>query len=497
MNLYDFMTDEALCGTEFLGDSWMAWRVIARLFDGNASLLTGDELELARSLTGRQGFTSLPPPEMDIGAGRRSGKTRFAAVMAVHAAAQNYPMLAPGGFAVSCLVAPDRRQARVAFEYAEGLVMASDMLRAELIRNTTETLEFRHRTRLEVHTGNFRAVRGYSMCFGLIDEAAFLRSEESANPDVELARAMRPALATLGGRMVVISSPHRRVGLLFDGFKKYFGKEDARSFYIQAATPVLNPTLNRSTIDDAMADDPEAGRSEWYGEFRSDLAQFLSDELIDAAIVPNLRSQPMVRENEYFGFVDLSGGRVDASAVAIAHRERDRVIVDRVDLVEGSHDPQDAVARFSLALSSYGLNRVFGDRYAAQWPVAAFAKHGITYSPSTLDRSSIYLEVLPLFASRLIELPDVPRLATELRLLERRPRPGGRDIVDHPRSAHDDVCNAALGAAWIAGKNSWVDNTPGRFNQPSRHVSGRDYDPHQRHQDQMDDYERNANDRRH
>lgn len=39
MKLYDFMTDRAICGTEFLADSWGAWRVVARLYDGDGDLL--------------------------------------------------------------------------------------------------------------------------------------------------------------------------------------------------------------------------------------------------------------------------------------------------------------------------------------------------------------------------------------------------------------------------------------------------------------------------
>ena len=36
---------------------------------------------------------------------------------------------------------------------------------------------------IEVHTASFRTVRGYTVCAALLDEIAFWRSEESANPD--------------------------------------------------------------------------------------------------------------------------------------------------------------------------------------------------------------------------------------------------------------------------------------------------------------------------
>jgi hypothetical protein len=97
-------------------------------------------------------------------------------------------------------------------------------------------------------------------------------------------------------------------------------------------------------------------------------------------------------------------------------------------------------------LKSYGLHEVTGDQYAGEWVPAAFRRFGITYKPSELTRSEIYLECLPLFAQSRVELLDLPVLRTQLLLLERRTRAGGRDSVDHPRGAHDDHANAACGA---------------------------------------------------
>ena len=51
-----------------------------------------------------------------------------------------------------------------------------------------------------------------------------------------------------------------------------------------------------------------------------------------------------------------------------------------------------------------------------------------------------------------MELLDHKRLITELRLLERKPRSGGRaDSIDHPPGrAQDDCANTACGALWVA-----------------------------------------------
>jgi hypothetical protein len=40
MKLGAFITDPALRGDEFLGPSWTTWRIIARLYDSDAALLS-------------------------------------------------------------------------------------------------------------------------------------------------------------------------------------------------------------------------------------------------------------------------------------------------------------------------------------------------------------------------------------------------------------------------------------------------------------------------
>jgi hypothetical protein len=114
------------------------------------------------------------------------------------------------------------------------------------------------------------------------------------------------------------------------------------------------------------------------------------------------------------------------------------------------------VEEFATVLRRYGLSKVCGDRYAAEWVTEAFRKCGITYEPAVKTKSEIYLEVEPLFAQCAVQLLDVRRLHTELRQLERRTG-AGKDRVDHPPRAHDDYANAAAGALFLAKPSRPVD----------------------------------------
>jgi hypothetical protein len=227
MKFYDFMTAGSLCGTEFTSQSWSVHReVIARLWDGDTDLIPPEHQAVARQLLGCE----LPPPgmpaEMYLAFGRRSGKTRFEAAAGVHAWAEDYRDrgLSLGEWATISCHCVDKRQARTWFEYCKGLIEASAVLSAEVQNVTAESIESKHFTRLEVFTSNFRSARGYSMPLAIVDEAAYLRDELSAQPDIELRRALLPALATLHGRLLVASSLHRRSGLMWDMHRKHYGK---------------------------------------------------------------------------------------------------------------------------------------------------------------------------------------------------------------------------------------------------------------------------------
>jgi hypothetical protein len=90
----------------------------------------------------------------------------------------------------------------------------------------------------------------------------------------------------------------------------------------------------------------------------------------------------------------------------------------------------------------------------------AFEAAGIRYrvatlgqtvgTPKRLTKSQAYVEAEPLFAQGRVQILDDPVLIRQLKLLERRPRPGGQTIVDHPKGGHDDRANVLALAVALA-----------------------------------------------
>jgi hypothetical protein len=308
---------------------------------------------------------------------------------------------------------------------------------------------------------SFRSTRGRTFAAVLIDEAAFLRSEESAQPDIELVRAVTPGLATLNGLLAIVTSPYMRSGIIWDWHRKHFGQDDSETLVVQGPTQLFNPALDAGVIAAAKADDPESGAAEWDGEFRKDRSSAFDSAWIERATDSGVFERPRVATlptggpPSYCGFTDPAGGAGrDAWATSIAHAEGDAVIDDARLEVRAPFTTVDAARQVAAFLKAYGITHVRGDRYAGRWPADALAVHGISYIESELPKSAIYLESIPLFSAGRVRLLDHAHTLTQLRQLERRVRPGGRDSIDHPLNAHDDCANALCGALLAAARST-------------------------------------------
>jgi hypothetical protein len=141
------------------------------------------------------------------------------AALAVHAAAltDHSGVLAPGETGVVACVSPTRAQATILLDYCRGYLEASALLAGEIESVSAEEIELRNGNVICTLASDYRSLRGRTLLLALLDEAAFLRSEESATPDVECVRALLPGLSTTGGLLAVLSSPYRRAGLLYEG----------------------------------------------------------------------------------------------------------------------------------------------------------------------------------------------------------------------------------------------------------------------------------------
>ncbi len=447
ITLEQFVASEQLAGScEAFADlsTWQPWLAFGRAAHG----LELDEP--SRNLYGRcTRRRDYAPPEggyREVVAitGRQSGKTRFASALVAFVAATHPPVR--DGNLYALLLAQDARAAqRAAFSYVCAIFDASPALSGMVTNRTADTLTLENGVRIAVYPCRPASIRGLRACVAVCDELAFFRSTEFVPQDSEMLRALRPTLATTGGRLVVLSSPYGQSGALWDLHRRHHGREDSPTLVWQASATMMNPGLPRDYLARMQDEDPEAFQAEVLGEFRAGLSTLLDPAVIDEAVVPGRRELPPLEDTHYAAFVDPSGGRRDAFTCAIGHRDGERAVVDALRRWPAPFNPSGVVAECAELVRGYGCALVTGDRYAGEFAREPFRAAGVGYDLSPKDRSGLYLGLLAALNSRRVELPEDATLVRELRGLERRRGTSGRDRVDHAPGAHDDSANAAAG----------------------------------------------------
>ena len=449
VSILDTIGDPALFAPWFKRpESWRAWfsflRALFGLPMGQADVAT------FRACTGREMPAEAGYREAWLVVGRRGGKSLVLAAVATFLSCfvDWAPHLTGGERGVVMVIAADRKQSRVIHRYIRALLLRVPLLAPLVERQTEDVIDLTNGVTIEITTASFRSIRGYTVIAALCDEIAFWRTDEgSSNPDVEVLAALRPSMATVPGSLLLCaSSPYSRRGALWDSHRRHFGRADSPVLVWKAPTRVMNPTVPQSIVDEAMEADAPRALAEYGAEFRTDVETFVSREVVESCVVPGRHELSRVKGVTYAGFVDPSGGSADSMTIAVAHRDASgRAVLDAVRERKPPFSPEAVVEEFAALLRSYGIGKVYGDRYGGQWPRERFNTHGILYIAADKPKSDLYRDLLPVLNSGRVELLDLPRLAGQLCALERRTARGGRD----------DVANAVAGAVVlsIARKN--------------------------------------------
>jgi len=455
LNIIQALEDPALFGgMGFDAPSWGPWRTFLTALW--ALPMDAEQLAFYRHHTGRSEPPAKPSRYAELICGRRGGKSRVLALIAVYLAAciNHKPYLSPGERAVIAVIAKDRQQAKVILGYIVGFLREIPLFAGLIETEQAESVHLSNSVSVEIHTASLGAPRGRSFLAVLCDESAFWTTGDGANPDVEVINAVRAGMSTIPYSLLLLaSSPYNKRGVLYINYAKHFGKNDAPVLVWRGTTEEMNSSLiGDPLIAEMYAEDPERARAEFGAEFRSDLEQFISRETVEACVTRGVTVRPPLAGVSYRAFVDPSGGSSDSMAMAISHREQHgNVVIDCILEKRAPFHPDQTVGEFTGTLKHYRCATVTGDRYGGEWPAERFAAHGIRYEPAEMVRSELYLTLLPLLNSGKLDLLDNPRLVSQLCGLERRTARSGKDSIDHAPGQHDDIANAVAGACVLVG----------------------------------------------
>ncbi|MEI5677356.1 MULTISPECIES: hypothetical protein [unclassified Mesorhizobium] len=456
----DACRDDHLFGPWFNGPTWNTWSVLDRAIFGDP--LTPEQLAIFTELTGRTEAPTAPCTEAWLVMGRRSGKdVKIASIITylatIGAVKYGYlDKLVRGETAVAQLFAMDRKQAKVCLSYTKAF-FEQPMLEKLVARDTADGLELTNGITIEITTNDYKSARGRSVVAAVLDECAFYASENTANPDEELYRAIKPSMATIPNAMLFgISSPHARKGLLWRKYKDNFGKTGS-SLIVQAPTWRMNPTVPRDGdfLREREITDPASFVAEFGAQFRTDVESYVSLEAVEACVEDGCYERPRIPGVTYFGAIDPAGGSgTDSMTAAVSHREGETVVIDAIREIKPPFSPQAATKELADFFRSYGLQSTTGDRYGGDWPREQMRLHGIDYKLSPAVRTDLYVTMLPAINSGRVSLLDNKKMVTQLVALERKNKGGGKLTIDHPQgpNSHDDVANVVALATYLALK---------------------------------------------
>jgi hypothetical protein len=197
------LDDAALLAGALPGDSWANWRMLLVALMGEP--LTSVERQSFKALTGREAEAGVMVDTFLAVAGRRSGKSRAMAVIAIYLSClcEWADDLALGERGLAMFLAPSERQAKTVY-YATAIIDHVPLL-ADLVTNrTAEVVTLSTGIDLEIQAANWRRARGGTAVCVVLDECAYLHSaEDSGNRDEDIYAAVRPSLATTGGPMLL------------------------------------------------------------------------------------------------------------------------------------------------------------------------------------------------------------------------------------------------------------------------------------------------------
>src|SRR5262249_30978730 len=127
-------------------------------------------------------------------------------------------------------------------------------------------------------------------------ELAFYRSSEGYPTDREMLRAVRPTVATTGGKVFILSSPYGQSGALWDLHTKHFGRPSSTLVW-QAAAPEMNPTLPADYLERMRQDDPDSYLAEVLGEFCAGLSTLFEPAALKAVVEAGVREREPCRRS--------------------------------------------------------------------------------------------------------------------------------------------------------------------------------------------------------
>ena len=420
-----------------------AWDVVYRAFDGEP--LREDELELFRTLSGREEYAPNSVHELVAVKGRRAHGTKTACkylCYKIHTADFRSHATKSDRLHVPVIL-QTRDVAREVMAYFSSFYEQSDALRGEVAEILKNSIELKTKFIISVGTCSYRAPRGITAPLALLDEVGVWRVE-GADVDREVVRSLTPAMVQFPNRkLILLGSPWIKAGVLFERFERRMESSSDR-LVVHCPTPLMNPLIPAEELAREEASDPQNYRREFLAEWLDDVDQFLPDSDIAIAIRSGVREVPFspALAGGYIAAIDASGlSGKDRFTFAIARGNAGEGIA--FDVLRGWQRQAVGIVCDEIAalLKVYGLRSVIADQFGYAFLRELLSQRGIEMIQlpfTSRSKPEIFLDLKLALSQGRIQLLDHSESLRELRMLESRRTSGGNYSISAPRGQHDD-----------------------------------------------------------
>lgn len=448
VDIITFATDPRFLGLSF--ETRPAQEVLLRVLYGLP--LDRKQIKIYRKLTGnRKEFEAGQDKTEAVWVlGARSGKSLLASIIALYEATRNkwQQYLSKGESGYIVVIATRQKQAEQIIQAnCSRLIEDSPALRG-LVKELYQTeLTLNNGVKIISLPCNSTAGRGLPICAFVLDEVGHFYTE-GIKADQTIYDSLRPRMAQFpGAKVVLISTPAAKQGLLWNFFEEGFAVPSR--FTAQADTRTVNPEIPKKFIKGEYKRDVDYARREFGAEFAEKIESFFPYEVLQSSFTL-VGTLPYKNEFGYSAGIDQSGlsGR-DRFALAISHKDGDRVLVDHVQAWE-TKDSDKILVDVGKLTEAYKLRKVSIDRYAKGWVAQALNKLGLEVEirPSLAE---IYTNLKSLMIAGRLRLPDNLDLKKALQNTQAFYGRNNALSIAHQRSAagHADLADAVATSVWV------------------------------------------------
>ena len=448
-------------------------------FDGERP----DDSELAVRMFGRQQPSAMEtPPEARKTAaavcGRGSGKSLLGGTRALHLAMTvDVSRLQPREVAVCPVIAPDLDTAKVVVRFALGAAEALGLRIVNRVADGEEDFSIvrangkRVRIVARAASAGGVAARGRFMPCAVMDEAAFFRDSNHKVNDQDIFDALKPRIAP-EGQLVLLSSPWLENGLLYELWRRNFGKPfDAVVAHAPTGLMRADDEAILRDIELERRVDPEKCARERDAEFMtSNAAAFFNPRAIAAMVCPDVERVPTATRavGGDFAFRRNSTAFVACETHELPGGKR---VFDITALLEEMPrgqplKPSATCAKGAEFAREVGTDEIIADGHYRETVVEELSNNGVSFilapegASGKAEVAQVVRNLMHEGSIRLrADIPLADKLLRQLREVTSRALSGGGISLDSPTwrtGEHGDLASAFFLAVWRAYKLGWT-----------------------------------------